>query len=482
MRWLTSGLKVLEKKAFTILIIWVIILAFLYSLLSLLRHEHFQSGGFDLGLYDQAVWQYSRFIWPYNTIKERFILGDHLTLTLPLLAPLYWIWNDVRLLLIFQAFWIAFSAIAVYKLTLCRRLRPWVGLSMSFIYSLFYGIQYGVFFDFHPVIIGVGLLVWLIYFLEAKKKTLFVLTLMLLLLTQENMGLAVVSLGLIYIWKKPWRKTALLFIFGGLLFSAAAVKVVALFSPVGFQYWPQLAFSPAKIFWQFFDSSEKRQVWFYSLASFSFLPLFSFGAMSAVLLDLAQYFVTGPEFARMWSPFMHHRAILAPYLTLGTLEVLEFLRRKKISPAKVALLLVLLALLGQYAFHHPLNKLTKPIYWQKSSWMSDNQALFKYLPAGASLATQQNLIPHLSHRREVHLVWPRPHDFPDKRCGQISCWWLDFGGRPQYLVVDLRPDQWLTQILETNANFQAAVANMEKAGKIKLEKEVNSAKLYRISY
>ena len=59
---------------------------------------------------------------------------------------------------------------------------------------------------------------------------------------------------------------------------------------------------------------------------------------------------------------------------------------------------------------------------------------------------------------------------------------LDFGGKPQYLVVDLHPYQWLTQLLESNENFESAVKNMERGGKIKLEKEVNQAKLYQITY
>ena len=105
-----------DRFAFKILILWVIVLSVLYSTLSIVRHNHFQSGGFDLGLYDQTVWQYSRFLWPYNTIKDRFILGDHLTLTLPLLSPLFWLWDDVRILLVFQAVAIASSSVAIFLL------------------------------------------------------------------------------------------------------------------------------------------------------------------------------------------------------------------------------------------------------------------------------------------------------------------------------------------------------------------------------
>ena len=34
----------------------------------------------------------------------------------------------------------------------------------------FYGIQYGVFFDFHPVLFGVALLAWFVYFLKSKRQ------------------------------------------------------------------------------------------------------------------------------------------------------------------------------------------------------------------------------------------------------------------------------------------------------------------------
>lgn len=377
------------------------------------------------------------------------------------------------MLLLFQAFWISFSSLAIYKLCLRRGFTPLTSLNLSFIYSFFYGIQYAVFFDFHPVVIGIGLIVWLAYFLETKRKKLVIISTFLLLLTQENMGIALACLGLIYIFRKEYRRIAIAFILGGFLFSLLAAKTVGFFSPIGFQYAPQINLNPLAILTGFFDAPEKRQVWLYSLTSFSFLPLFSPGAMLAVFLDLAQYFVTGPEFNRMWSPFMHHRAILAPFLILGTMQTLEFLKKKKINVEKISILLVMIALFQQFYFHFPLNKLSKPDYWQSETWMSDNRNLFKLIPNKASLATQQSLVPHLSHRKEIYLVWPRILD---------GKWWLEFGGQPQYLVVDLHPNQWLTQLLESNENFEAAVTNMEKAGKITLDKEVNAAKLYKISY
>lgn len=476
---------------FKVLVGWIVILTVLYSALSILRHNHFQSGGFDLGIFDQQTWQYSRFLYPYNTIKDRFILGDHLELTMPLMAPLYWLWDDVRMLLIFQAFWLSFSAIAIYALSRLRKFSETVSLVLAFVYSIFFGLQFAVFSDFHSVIIGVGLLPWVAYFLESGRKKLLIASIALLLLTQENMGISLAGLGLIYFFRKDFRKTSFIFIILGIFASLISAKIISFMSPAGFQYWPQISLNPFTNLKELFDSPEKRDVWLYSLAGFGFLPLLSPGAILAVVLDLSQYFVTGPEFARMWSPFMHHRAILAPLLALGTLEAFELFRKKKLNLNVVAIVLLIFVLGQQYFFHLPLNKLTKADYWKEEPWMKDDEKLISLVPAGASVATQQNFVPHLSHRKEIYLVYPRPHDFDFSEklvalggtpCGRRSCWWLDFPDKPQYLVVDTRPNQWLTQTLESNEHWLAAIGNMERAGKIKLVNQMNAAKMYKIEY
>lgn len=445
-------------------VLWVVALSILYSTLSIVRHNHFQSGGFDLGLYDQEVWQYSQFLAPYNTVKERFIYGDHLTLTLPFLAPLFWIWNDVRILLVFQALWISFSVLAVYKLVRLRKFSPFIAVALSFIYSLFYGIQYGIFFDFHPVLLAVGLIPWMLYFLESKKKALFIISVILLLLTQENMGLALASLGFIYFFHKKFRKTAVFFIVGGIVASFIAVTIINRFYP--FQYVPQISTNPLDLF----NAPEKQQVWLYTFASFSFLPILSPGAILAILFDLSQYFMSGPEFARMWSPFMHHRAILAPYVLLGTLDALALLKKH----ARIIVMgLVVSAIAQQYIFHLPLNKLAKAEFWKTQSWEKDNQEMLATIPPTMNLATQQSLIPHLSHRTNIYLFWPRVHD---------QGWWLDTNNQAQYLLVDTHPYEWLTMLLESPEHVNEALVNMQKAGVLMPVKRINDIQLFKIVY
>jgi uncharacterized membrane protein len=466
---------------FRILIVWLVILFGLYGALSVVRHQTYLSGAYDLGLYDQSVWQYAHFLYPFNTIKDKFILGDHLTLTLPLFAPLFWLWDDVRILLIAQAAIVTSSSIAIFLIAKKRQFSGFVSCAVAFVYSLFYGIQFAVFFDFHPVVLGVALVAWTAYFTEIRNRKWQIITIILLLLTQENMGISLAGLGFIYFFRKEFRRTGIWYIVIGIVYSLLASRIIAFLSPNGFEYTPKISMSPIVLLKNLADSPEKRQVWLYTLAWFSLLPALSFGAMLAVILDLSQYFLTGPAFSRMWSPFMHHRAILAPFLAIGTLDVLGRFRNKKVVII-IACILIVSALVQQYGFHFAINKLAKRSYWQVESWMKNIDALIKTIPPELSVAAQQNIVPHLSHREKIYLVYPRKHDFPDKPCGQVSCWWLDFAGRPDYLVVDTHPNQWLTQLLESNENFQSALTAMQNRGMIVLVRSVGDARLYKISY
>lgn len=476
--------KLINKISAGILGAWVIILSFLYSTLSLVRHNNFQSGAFDLGIFDQAIWQYSQFIYPFNTIKERFILGDHLTLTLPIFSPLFYIWDDVRILLIVQAIWISVSCIAIYKIARLRNLSPFISLCIAFVYSIFYGLQFGAYFDWHPVIFGVGLLAWLAYFFESKNIKLFWITLIIMLLTQENMGIGLASLGLIYFFHNQYRKHAIFFMIGGVIISLVSVYVVSLLSPVGYQYHPSISSDPFVILQQFYDTHEKQLVWIYSFSGFTFLPILSPGSVLAVILDLTQYFAAAGEFGHMLTPYLHHRAILGVFLALGTIDSLLFLRKKRINLVVVAVIMVCVAVLLQYLNHLPLNKLTKPEYWRSESWMNDTRDLLKIVPRNQGIASTQHIVPHLSHREEIYLLWPREKSGEEAQelCGMDNCWWLDFAGEPEYIVVNVDESQWVTQLLESPNNFNQAIENMEDAGRIDLENEIGTARIYRVNY
>ncbi|MEK9176122.1 MAG: DUF2079 domain-containing protein [Patescibacteria group bacterium] len=453
-----------------------------YSVLSITRHNHFESGGFDLGIYDQGIWLYSHLETPYSTIKERLLLGDHFTITLPLLSPLFYIWDNVRSLLIAQAFFITFSSFAVYLIARIRKLSHSASFLFAVIYSLFYGIQYGVYFDAHPIVFAAAILMWLIYFYESKRIKLFFLSLVLFLLTQENTGIALAGVGIIYFFQKEHRRNAVLFILGGLLTSLAEVRIISYFSPSGYEYSPHFNLNPIDYLKRYFDAPDKILVWKYSLSSFSFLPLLSPPSILAMMLDLSQYFLPDKQYPHMITPFFHHRVILAPILALGSLQGILFLKKRGLNTAYLLLGAFIVVSFFQFKNHNPLNKLTKPIYYANYAWMDDNEKIIAKVPKNASVASQQSLVPHLSHRKYIYLIWPRKKSDLKLCSGQKECWWLDFGGKPEYLVIDTHEGATLTQLLESRENFVSALSNMQKAGKISLFKSQNAAQIYKINY
>src|SRR5947209_6331509 len=91
----------------------VAVTATIDAIASIVRHVDLQSG-IDVAIFDQVVWHYSRFQGPFSSIRGENILGDHFHPLVAVLAPLYWIWSDPRMLLIAQAVLVAASIVPVF--------------------------------------------------------------------------------------------------------------------------------------------------------------------------------------------------------------------------------------------------------------------------------------------------------------------------------------------------------------------------------
>src|ERR1044071_92384 len=129
-------LAVLRRRA--LLLILFLTDTFLYSALSILRHRHFGSG-WDLAVFDQAIWLYSRFYSPLVTVRFNMpenILGDHFHPIVALLSPFCWMINGAEAILVGQAFIVALSVIPVFLFT-ARRLGTSAAWLVTLSYSLY---------------------------------------------------------------------------------------------------------------------------------------------------------------------------------------------------------------------------------------------------------------------------------------------------------------------------------------------------------
>lgn len=476
--------RFLTKYSFFIAIFICLLFFVAYSTLSIVRHNHYQSFGYDLGINDQVVWRYAHFQAPVTTIDpfpNKTKLVEHIELVYALIAPFYWIWDTRKMLLLVEAFAICASVIPIYLLARKRGLSLWTSNAIVVGYLGFYGVQQVMWLDTHSATYGAAFLSWFIYFVDTKKKWISVLFFFLAITAKENIGLLTFLTAFVFFIKD--RRKLLLFFMG------ASVIYVSFIFFVYFPYIVQMKYLYANsggLFSNlnpltFFDTDEKRQVIWYSLLSFGFLPLLSPLSLLPVMGDLATYFVIANHLPGAQGLTGQYRVTLTPFLAWGTIMTIS--RFRMLNKWYIALYLLICTMLVQYILHQPLSYLTKSWFWTESPAVSNINTLIREdLPKTASVVSQNNITPHISHRDKIYTLYPEKKIFPkNSPCGLQICNWFGWYGTPEYLIVDTSSEWDARHLLTDRPLFLDGLKNLEKTHVISLYKQTGDATLYKVN-
>jgi uncharacterized membrane protein len=158
-------------------------------------HRHFGTYGFDVGIYDQGTWLLSRLKAPFVTVRGLNLFGEHASYILVLVAPLYRIWADPRLLLLLQALALALPAWVIYRLGAKHLANPAAGLAVAVAYLAFPGMQWALTWQFHPETLAAAFLALAALAADGGRHRLMALWLGLALLCREDVGLVVAGFG-----------------------------------------------------------------------------------------------------------------------------------------------------------------------------------------------------------------------------------------------------------------------------------------------
>jgi uncharacterized membrane protein len=158
-------------------------------------HARFGTYGFDVGIFDQGVWLLSRLQDPFVTVRGLPLFGDHASFILLLVAPLYRVWADPRLLLALQAVSMAVPAVAVYLVGARRLGNPAAALAVAVAYLSYAPMQWAVTWQFHPETLAAGLLAVAVLAADRGNGPLLAGSLALALLCKEDVGLVVAGFG-----------------------------------------------------------------------------------------------------------------------------------------------------------------------------------------------------------------------------------------------------------------------------------------------
>ncbi|MFD8484085.1 DUF2079 domain-containing protein [Kitasatospora sp. NPDC059673] len=394
-----------------------------------------QLGGFDLGIFDQGVRGYAHFGLPVSTLKsvhhefppDFSLLGDHFSPVLALLAPLYWVWDDPRMLLIGQA------ALFAAGVPLVRRIasRAFAGADARVrtrvmdVAALVYGLGWPLLISsrsgFHEVGFAVPLFLLLFERAGARRWGAAALAALLLCATKEDLGLAVGAFGAVLLWRERggtdrWAKVlgwALLV--GGPL--ASAVEIAYLIPAMGGApgyYWNygqlgadggealrHVLGNPWLLVDSAFSSPLKPMLLGWLVLTTAALPFRSATLLVALPLLAERILSDNPNH---WSIARHYDAFLWPILVTAAIETLGVLwargqhRQARALGATAAVLsLTAAATLGLY-------HLAVPYEWQPKASTAALARAAKLIPDGATVEADNQVAPRLTNRTHVMLA------------------------------------------------------------------------------
>jgi uncharacterized membrane protein len=411
----------------------VVTAAVAYALYALIRHRGFSSA-YDLALFDQAVWHYSRFepprtelVFEYFAESGRweplpYLLGDHFHPLVAVLAPLYWIHASATTLLVAQAVLVASSAIPVFLFSRLRLGRLGAHL-ITAAYLLFWALHRGVGFDFHEVAFAPLLIACAIYFTAVERWRVCAASLVLLLLTKENFGIFVAFFG-VYLGVLRHMKAAAAAFVGGVGWYALVTAVVMprLAGGHEFRHWSFRAVGddPLDALWRIVRSPElpfvvavddpvKAETLFFLFALFLGIALYSPVLVLAVPLIAERMLSSAPQ---LWGMEYHYSLAIAPVVAMGTADglrnALNFLRierRRLLTIGVLGTAMVVLNLVN--ARTYLVGDLLHPRFYRESDaarW--GEEAVARIPPHEGSVASRGSLLPHLSERSELYLLEP----------------------------------------------------------------------------
>lgn len=401
----------------------------LMTFLSIRNHELYQTFGWDLGFFDQLMWQASRgnlnFVSQIGNIN---LLGDHFQPILYLLAPLYWIWNDVRIILVAQALLVTVAALPLYFLARKKLHNESLSFSIVISYLLFSGTQFTITNEFHqsafiPLLLSLGF-----YWMETGKQNWGIPAMLSLLLVKEEMGLLVAAIGLMYLFQKQ-VKTGTALTLGGLFGFYIIINniIPTVSSQNNYIHYGYGSFGemPAKVaksiisnpiagFKALIDPKIKLEQVGASIISFGGLPLLFPAGLIPVFQNYAVRFLDDRNIHR-WLNNNHYSVPLGPLLTYGMIISLEKLKLfLSFRPESRNLYkyfhsiffgyILVIAFFTAIILKLPLFSLFKSQLYFTPQWVKNIDSIVKLVPENASVATINSVFPHLSHREKIYLL------------------------------------------------------------------------------
>ncbi|MGD9147825.1 MAG: DUF2079 domain-containing protein [Anaerolineae bacterium] len=418
------------------ILLWVLVAAYIafFGLLSLQKHNAFQTTAFDLGNVDQAVWN-TRHGRPFHMTNIEGLtnrLGTHVEPILLPISLLYFLWSDPRLLLLLQTVIIALGAWPVYLITqralsnpesLTPNLRSLFPLLFAFVYLLFPALQSANTFDFHAVSLAPTFFLTAFYFLETERWGWYALFAVLTMSCKEDMPLLVVMLGLYALLvRRKWLVGLVTMAAAGVWFLVAVGWIMPYFdtrgvSPLANRYAHlgdaplemalTLITRPGLVLQYLFTAGNLGYV-LALLAPVAFLSLLAPQVLMIALPPLLVNLLSSDGFMHQLEGF-HYGAPLVPIVVISAAYGAVWLMRRFSRFRTLPLLLAAVVLTTSLIYHY-CHGYTPLAAGFRGTWpvVTEHERLGgeigRGIPTEASLAALPHPNPHASQRRLLTMI------------------------------------------------------------------------------
>ena len=422
---MNSSIYFYKNKALLVLpyvVLSILILAYtvFFSVLSIDRHNRFNSLAFDLGINDQAIWQFSRFSEPFNTVRGIHILGDHFALINAIISPIYWFSDDVRVLLVFQALIFAAAAIPIYLIGKHYFKNRWVPLIFSFAYLLFPALHYVNLEDYHPEAFIPVFLLFAFYFIIKKRKGHYLAFFFLTLSTKEEIALTTFLLGF-YIYFRFDKKLGIFTSLVSLIWFITATQVfIPFFNGYGYLYSGHLLsnfgkepseiilnlMNPNKLIPTIFNPENGKFIW-ELFAPVGFLSLLNPTTL-ILAASLWMNLITSWHYSHTIQ--YHHVIPIIPFVFISLIIGISRFKKIRVVFYPLLALLLISSFLSNYyisPYDSSIKNYEHVKYIFKNFGIRTEReeqlyAMIELIPKEASVSAHYQIVPHLTHKNKVY--------------------------------------------------------------------------------
>jgi len=409
-----------DRIAQTSLWTWTVVLLCACSAVATTRlqwdiHRGLGTSSFDVGLYDQGVWLLSRFHAPFVTLMGRNLFGDHASLILIFVAPLYWIWPGTETLLALQSVVVAAGALPIYFFARRHLNSAALGCAFAVAWLVNPAVNGTIFENYHPdSFLGLFVPIAIVAALTKRWRWYWV-AVVLSLLVKEDVVLVVVPLGAMVAMRGETRR-GLLTIGAGV--TAALLGMFVLMKNLigvptrngwripfgGISGFIKESFTNPTNVIEYLSSEGRLMYWWKMFAPFALL---SFLAPEVAVISVLV--LIGNTVSNFWYQFhieYHYSLVAVPALLIAAIVGVG---RVGIGLRRVLVAVVLVSSLWCASLwsYVPFRLDEYPHWGAQHPVALAAEEMYAQIPPNAKISVLYSTAPHLAHRTEIY-QFPNP--------------------------------------------------------------------------